>query len=115
MNNPSLCNVSSSSAANGARTATHGLSPAACAAIAGLVLAACGFTLSGPAAAADSERASYCLTSDSRNDCGFASLAQCEATAAGGLGECSMVAASPDPRSAYALYRSPVKLHKVSR
>jgi hypothetical protein len=31
----------------------------------------------------------YCLTSDSQNDCGFTSLAQCEATASGGLGECN--------------------------
>ena len=32
----------------------------------------------------------YCLTSDSQNDCGFTSLAQCEATASGGLGECNV-------------------------
>ena len=32
----------------------------------------------------------YCLTGDSENDCGFTSLAQCEATASGGLGECNV-------------------------
>jgi hypothetical protein len=32
----------------------------------------------------------YCLSSESQNDCGFTSLAQCEATASGGLGECNM-------------------------
>lgn len=33
----------------------------------------------------------YCLTGESENDCGFTSLAQCEATASGGLGGCNMV------------------------
>jgi hypothetical protein len=37
----------------------------------------------------DSSR--YCLTGDGENDCGFMSLAQCEATASGGLGVCNMV------------------------
>jgi len=102
MNRPSLHNAS---AADGARMAGQGLARAGFAAIAALVLAASAFISIEPAAAANSERAVYCLSGESENDCGFTSLAQCEATASGGLGECAMVAAIPLQRDPYALYR----------
>jgi hypothetical protein len=94
--------------------AGQGLSRAGFAAIAALVLAASAFISIEPAAAANSERAVYCLSGESENDCGFTSLAQCEATASGGLGECAMVAAGPLQRDPYALYRFQAKSHKVS-
>jgi hypothetical protein len=52
------------------------------------------------------------MSGESENDCGFTSLAQCEATASGGLGECAMVAARPLQRDPYALYRFQAKSHK---
>src|ERR1700761_1506220 len=68
------------------------------------VLAAGALSPTAPAAAATTgAQATYCLSSDSESDCGFTSLAQCEATASGGLGECSMVPAWSRPRDAYAL------------
>jgi hypothetical protein len=76
-------------------------------------LAVCAFISTGPAAAATSERATYCLSSDSENDCGFMSLAQCEATASGGLGVCNMAPTWPRARDAYALDRSPVRSYGV--
>ncbi len=42
-------------------------------------------------AAASPERAVVCLSGDNTSDCGFTSLAQCEATASGGLGVCNVV------------------------
>jgi hypothetical protein len=113
MNHPSLPKVSFSSATNGARMVRQGLSRAGFAAIAALVLAASALISTEPAAAANSERAVYCLSSDSENDCGFTSLAQCEATASGGLGVCDMMAAWPEQHGPYALYRSHAKSHKV--
>jgi hypothetical protein len=77
MNRRSLHNVSFSSAT----TAT----------LAALVLAASAFISAAPAAAATgSAPATYCLSGDSQNDCGFMSFAQCEATASGGLGVCDV-------------------------
>jgi len=59
--------------------------------IAALVLGASAFLSTAPAAAAGGN---YCLSSSENGvDCSFTSLAQCEATASGGLGECNMVAA----------------------
>ncbi len=113
MNRLSLHNVSFSSAANGTHMASQGLARAGFTAIAALVLAASAFISIEPAAAANSERYSYCLSSDSENDCSFTSLAQCEATASGGLGVCAMVAAGPEPRGAYAFYRAQAKSHKA--
>jgi hypothetical protein len=75
------------------------------------VLAVCAFISTGPAAAQTSERASYCLSSDSENDCGFASLAQCEATASGGLGVCNMAPTWTRARDAYAMQRPPARLN----
>jgi len=72
-------------------------------------LAVCAFISTGPAAAATSERVTYCLSSDSENDCGFMSLAQCEATASGGLGVCNMAPTWPRARDAYAMQRSPAR------
>jgi hypothetical protein len=92
MDHPSLRNLSFSSA-HGPRVAGQGFSRPGIAAMAALVLAACAFVSIGPAAAADGAHATYCLSSDSENDCGFTSLAQCEATASGGLGECKMATA----------------------
>ena len=60
---------------------THQHSHWALAALAALALVS--FLPASPAAAATADRATYCLSSDSQSDCGFASLAQCEATAAG--------------------------------
>ena len=71
------------------------------AAIAALVLGA--FLSAAPAAAAGGN---YCLSGDSITDCSFTSLAQCEATASGGLGECNMVAAGFEQRGTYAFYRA---------
>jgi hypothetical protein len=105
MNHPSLCDLSFSSAACGRRTATM--------AMAALVLAACAFLPAAPAAAADSGHAVYCLSGDSENDCGFTSLAQCEATTSGGLGECEMVPAVLPQRGPAALRRFQAKPRKV--
>ena len=68
-------NIASPTAVNGARVA----------AFATLVLAASAFIPAAPAAATSYERATYCLSSDSENDCGFTSLGQCQATASGVL------------------------------
>jgi Protein of unknown function (DUF3551) len=108
MNHPSLPNVSLSSATR------QGLSRAGFVAIAALVLAASAFISTGPAAAANSERAVYCLSGESENDCGFTSLAQCEATASGGLGVCNMMAAWPEEHGPYARYRSHAKSHSAA-
>jgi len=53
-----------------------------------LVAAAYALRLPASSTRTDNSR-HYCLSSDSQNDCGFTSLAQCEATASGGLGECN--------------------------
>jgi uncharacterized protein DUF3551 len=80
------------------------------------VLAAGAFLPTAPAAAATTgTHTTYCLTSDSENDCGFASLAQCEATASGGLGECSMVPAWSRPQDATALDHFRVRSGEMSR
>jgi len=113
MNHPSLRNFSFSPAANGPRVAGQGLSRPGTAAMAALVLAACAFFSVGPAAAADSGQAVYCLSSDSENDCGFTSLAQCEATASGGLGECDVRAAGLPRRGPVVLHRFQAKPRKV--
>ena len=85
-------------------------------AAAALVLAASAFIPIAPAAAATSNaHATYCLTSDSENDCGFTSLAQCEATAFGGLGECDMRPAWSRPQDATALDRSRARSGEMSR
>jgi|AmaraimetFIIA100_FD_contig_41_11075979_length_738_multi_5_in_0_out_0_1 hypothetical protein len=63
-----------------------------------LVLGACAFLSTAPAAAAGGN---YCLSSDANMDCSFTSLAQCQATASGGLGECNMVVAPPLSRGRY--------------
>ena len=107
MNHPSLRDLSFSSAGAGARPGI--------AAMAVLVLAACAFLPVAPAAAADSGHAVYCLSGDSENDCGFTSLAQCEATAAGGLGECDRVAMGPQQRGTTVLHRFQAKPRKVRR
>ena len=92
--------------ANAAHPAARNLSRIGAAVIAALMLGACAFLSSAPAAAATSEHATVCLSSDSQSDCGFASLAQCEATAAGGLGVCDMVSAMPEEHSAFARSRA---------
>jgi Protein of unknown function (DUF3551) len=89
--------------------AARHLSRIGAAVIAALALGACAFLSSAPAAAATSERATVCLSSDSQSDCGFASLAQCEATAAGGLGVCDMVSAIPEEHSAFARSRAQMR------
>jgi hypothetical protein len=70
------------------------------------VLASCAFISTAPAKAASSERATYCLSSDSQSDCGFASLAQCEATASGGLGVCDTISALPEEHGAFSRFRA---------
>ena len=81
-----------------------------------LVLAAGAFIPTAPAAAATSNvRTTYCLTSDRENDCGFTSLAQCEATASGGLGECDMVPAWSRPQNATALDHSRPRSGEMAR
>ena len=88
----------------------------ACFAATALVLAVGAFIPTAPAAAATSlSQATYCLTSDSQNDCGFTSLAQCEATASGGLGVCNMVPAWSRPQDAYAFDRSRLRSGQMSR
>lgn len=85
-------------------------------AAAAFVLAASTFLPTAPATAATSNaHTTYCLTSDSENDCGFTSLAQCEATASGGLGECDMVPAWSRPQNAYALDHSRPRSGEMSR
>ena len=103
-NHPVLPNLSLSPAVNGVRI-RRGVSRLATATIAAFGLAVCAFISIKPAAAAESEHAVYCLSSDSENDCSFASLAQCQATASGGLGVCDMRSAWRDPLGAYARYR----------
>jgi Protein of unknown function (DUF3551) len=66
------------------------------AAIAALAFAVYAFHPAKAAAATASDHATYCLSSDSQSQCGFTSLAQCEATASGGLGVCNMVPAMSD-------------------
>ena len=73
------------------------------AAIGALVLGAGAIISSAPAAAATGS--TYCLTSDAQSDCGFVSLAQCEASAAGGLGSCDAAAGWSDDRSAFTRMR----------
>jgi hypothetical protein len=108
MYHPSLPDVSVSSATNSARI-QRGVSRLAAATIAAFALAVYAFISTGPAAAASSEHAVYCLSGDSENDCSFTSLAQCEATASGGLGVCQVMPAWPRERGAYARYRSLAK------
>ena len=91
----SLHGVSFSSVANGTHMAKQGLSCSGYTTIVALIVAACAFLSIEPAAAANSERFSYCMSSESEMDCGFASMAQCEATASGGLGVCDRKAAWP--------------------
>ena len=75
--------------------------------MAALVLAAAGaFISTEPAAAASSGRTTYCLSSDSQSDCSFTSLAQCEATASGGLGVCDSNAVWPGERGPEEFFRS---------
>lgn len=81
-----------------------------------LALGAGTFLSAAPAAAATSgTRTTYCLTGDSQNDCGFTSLAQCEATASGGLGECAMLQAWSRPQGAYTLDRFRMRSGEMSR
>jgi hypothetical protein len=95
MSNRAVRNVSLSSAANRAGIDRHGLSRLGYATMVALVLAAGAFISTEPSAAASSGGATYCLSSESQNDCNFTSLAQCEATASGGLGECDRMAVWP--------------------
>ena len=111
MDHPSLRNPSLAFAAAGRRGA--GQRGSGHAAMAALFLAACAFIPAGPAAAADGGHAVYCLSGDSENDCGFTSLAQCQATAAGGLGECEMAAAALPQRGPPPLHRYQAKPRKV--
>ena len=81
-----------------------------------LMLAAGAFLPTAPAAAATSNaHTTYCLTSDSENDCDFTSLAQCEATASGGLGECDMRPAWSRPQNATTLDHSRPRSGEMSR
>jgi hypothetical protein len=112
MYRPSLNNVSLASPANDTRNTQQLLARASTATMAALVLAACAFIPTRPAAAATSNSTSYCLSSDSENDCSFASLAQCEATASGGLGVCGRVAAWSSDRGPYAMSRA-LKAHRT--
>jgi len=84
-----------------------------CFASAAFVLAASAFVSTGPANAASGERVTYCLSGDGQNDCGFMSLAQCEATASGGLGVCNAVAAGPLQRDPDTLFGAHVKFHRT--
>jgi uncharacterized protein DUF3551 len=113
MNHPSLRDLSFSSAARGPRVAGQGPSRPGTAAMAALVLAAYAFISIAPAAAADNGHAVYCLSGDNENDCGFTSLAQCEATASGGLGECEMAPAGLPQRGPAPLHRFQAKPRKV--
>ena len=113
MSHPSLRNVAFSSAVNDARVISQRFSRAGIAAIAALVLATGAVVLTVPAAAAsNSGHAAYCLSSDSENDCSFTSLAQCEATASGGLGVCDMMPAWPEQRGRYAPDGSQAKSYR---
>jgi hypothetical protein len=82
-------------------------------AFATLVLAGGAFISTMPAAAAASERTTYCLSGDGQSDCGFMSLAQCEATASGGLGVCNAVSSGPLQRDPDTLFGAPVKFHRT--
>ncbi len=108
MKHPARYNSSFSAVANGARVRRN-VSRLGAATLGAFALAICAFISTAPAAAATSEQASYCLSSDSQNDCGFASLAQCEATASGGLGVCDMAPTWSRARDAYAMQRSPAR------
>ena len=108
MKHPARYNSSFSSITNGAHIRRN-VSRLGAATLGAFALAVCAFISTGPAAAATSEQASYCLSSDSQNDCGFASLAQCEATASGGLGVCDMAPTWTRARDAYAMQRSPAR------
>jgi hypothetical protein len=111
MKRPSLHNVSRSSAAGDAF-----VSRAGCVVLAALVLAASGLISPRPAAAATgSAHAVYCLSGDNEADCGFTSLAQCEATASGGLGECNRVVAEPMDRGPYAFARAHARMRAGTR
>ena len=57
------------------------------------------------AAAASNEGTAYCLSGDGISDCSFTSRAQCEASASGGLGICTIVPAWHEPRDRYAIRR----------
>jgi hypothetical protein len=68
-----------------------------------LALAASAFTTTPAAAATGIEPATtYCLSSDNGTDCSFASHAQCEATASGGLGTCTVSPMWQEPRDRFA-------------
>jgi hypothetical protein len=67
--------------------------------IAARVLGTCALLSTTPATARN-----YCLSGDANMDCSFTSLAQCEATASGGLGECKMVVTGFDRRGPQAFY-----------
>src|SRR5262249_60238851 len=82
-------------------------------AFATLVLAGGAFIPTMPAAAATSERTTYCLSGDGQNDCGFLSLAQCEATASGGLGVCNAVSAGPLQRDPDTLFGGQGKFRRT--
>jgi Protein of unknown function (DUF3551) len=97
MKHPTLRNVSVLSAVSDAHVSRAGYL-----AMAALVLAASAFIAPRPAAAATgSAHAAYCLAGEAENDCGFTSLAQCEATASGGLGECNRAIAAPMERGRF--------------
>jgi hypothetical protein len=106
MQRPSLPNLSNFSVASGTHPAGRNLARASYVTMAALVLASCAFIATGPAKAASSERATYCLSSDSQSDCGFSSLAQCEATASGGLGVCDTISALPEEHAAFGRFRA---------
>jgi hypothetical protein len=108
MKHPARYTSSFSSFTNGARVRRN-VSRLGAATLGAFALAVCAFISTGPAAAATSERAVYCLSGESENDCGFASLAQCEATASGGLGVCDMAPTWTRARDAYAMQRSPAR------
>jgi hypothetical protein len=95
-----MCRTALLSSVTRMRSLTRALSRTGIATIAVLVFGACASLASPPAAAAVGN---YCLSSDANMDCSFTSLAQCEATASGGLGECKLVV-TPATRGPQALY-----------
>ena len=80
---------------------------------AALALAASAFVATRPAAAATGEHVTYCLYGDGQSDCGFMSLAQCEATASGGLGVCNAVSSDPLQRDPDTLFGGHGKFHRA--
>ena len=106
MTHLALRNASFSSTANRACIERHGLSRLGYTTMAALVLAVGAFISTEPAAAASAPRATYCLLSDSQSNCGFTSLAQCEATASGGLGVCNSETVWPGERGPEEFSRS---------